>query len=185
MATGELSNSETARLEVRKALVENGYVDCIVQLSGQLFANTQIPCTLWFLSKNRNGEKGFRKRNDEILFIDARKLGALIPGSRKQKQLTDEDVEKVAAVYREFKTTGVPESVPGFCGAVQLDDVRNHKYALTPGRYVGSSNGDDEDVDFEEKMPILIDELRKQFAQSDELEKAINANLEELSYGGG
>ena len=95
MATGELSNSETARLEVRKALVEGGYVDCIVQLSGQLFANTQIPCTLWFLSKNRNGEKGFRKRADEILFIDGRKLGALIPGSRKQKQLLDDDLEKV------------------------------------------------------------------------------------------
>lgn len=185
MATGELSNSETARLEVRKALVESGYVDCIVQLSGQLFANTQIPCTLWFLSKNRNGEKGFRKRTDEILFIDARKLGVLIPGSRKQKQLSDDDLEKVAAVYREFKTVGTPDAISGFCRVASIEEVRSHKFAMSPGRYVGSSNGDDEDVDFEERMPILVDQLRKQFSQSAELEKAINANLEELGYGGG
>lgn len=185
MATGELSNSETARLEVRKALVESGYVDCIVQLSGQLFANTQIPCTLWFLSKNRNGEKGFRKRADEILFIDARKLGALIPGSRKQKQLSDEDLEKVAAVYREFKTVGAPDAVSGFCRVASIEELRSHKFAMSPGRYVGSSNGDDENIDFEERMPILVDQLRKQFSQSSELEKSINANLEELGYGGG
>lgn len=186
MATGELSNSETARLEVRKALVESGYVDCIVQLSGQLFANTQIPCTLWFLSKNRNGEKGFRKRADEILFIDARKLGVLIPGSRKQKQLSDEDLEKVAAVYREFKTIGKPDAISGFCRVASIEEVRSHKFTMSPGRYVGSSNnGDDGDIDFEERMPILVDQLRKQFSQSAELEKAINTNLEELGYGGG
>jgi type I restriction enzyme M protein len=85
MATGELSNSETARLEVRKALAEQDCVDCIVQLPGQLFANTQIPCALWFLSKSRAGGHGFRPRKDQVLFIDGRKLGALIPGSRKQK----------------------------------------------------------------------------------------------------
>jgi type I restriction enzyme M protein len=186
MATGELSNSETARLEVRKALVESGYVDCIVQLSGQLFANTQIPCTLWFLSKNRNGGKGFRKRADEILFIDARKLGVLIPGSRKQKQLSDEDLEKVAAVYREFKTIGTPDAISGFCRVASIEEVRSHKFTMSPGRYVGSSNnGDDGDIDFEERMPILVDQLRKQFSQSAELEKAINTNLEELGYGGG
>ena len=97
MATGELSNSETARLAARKMLVEQDYVDCIVQLPGQLFANTQIPCALWFLSKSRDGTGGFRKRSGEILFIDARKLGSLIPGSRKQKQLADGEMEKIAA----------------------------------------------------------------------------------------
>ena len=77
MATGELSNNELARLEVRQALVEQDYVDCIVQLTGQLFANTQISCSLWFLSKNRHGGNGYRKRTREVLFIDGRKLGAL------------------------------------------------------------------------------------------------------------
>ena len=84
MATGELSNSETARLQVRQALAEHDAVDCIVQLTGQLFANTQIPCTLWFLSKKRDGGHGFRRRKGEILFIDGRKLGALIQGSRRK-----------------------------------------------------------------------------------------------------
>ncbi|HPO87472.1 MAG TPA: N-6 DNA methylase, partial [Candidatus Hydrogenedentes bacterium] len=183
MATGELSNSETARLDVRKALVESGYVDCIVQLSGQLFANTQIPCTLWFLSKNRNGEKGFRKRSDEILFIDARKLGALIPGSRKQKQLTDEEIERIAGLYHAFKHVGSPEPVTGFCRVAKLDEVGvAHRYSLAPGRYVGSTNGDIEDEDFEEKMPHLLTELRKQFSESEELEKEIQDTLREVGF---
>ncbi len=152
MATGELSNSETARLEVRKALVEGGYVDCIVQFSGQLFANTQIPCTLWFLSKNRDGRSGYRARKDEILFIDGRKLGALIPGSRKQKELSDADIERVAVVYSQFKRTSVPEAIPGFCRVATLDEIRDeHKYSLTPGRYVGSAASEEEDLDFEEQ----------------------------------
>src|SRR5439155_10079245 len=108
MATGELSNSELARVAVRKALVEGGYVDCVVTLTGQLFANTQVPCALWFLSKNRGGGKGYRARKDEILFIDGRKLGTLIPGSRKQKQLTAEEIERMAAVYRQFKRERAP-----------------------------------------------------------------------------
>jgi type I restriction enzyme M protein len=183
MATGELSNSETARLEVRKALVESGYVDCIVKLSGQLFANTQIPCTLWFLSKNRNGEMGYRKRADEILFIDASKLGALIQGSRKQKQLTDDEIQRVASLYHAFKHEGTPESISGFCRAASLDEVRNvHRYSLSPGRYVGSSNGDIEDEDFEEKMPFLLAELKKQFEESDRLEQEINQNLREVGF---
>lgn len=183
MATGELSNSETARLEVRKTLVESGYVDCIVQLSGQLFANTQIPCTLWFLSKNRNGEKGFRKRSDEILFIDARKLGALIPGSRKQKQLSDEEIQRVASCYHQFKTSNVPEPELGFCRVATTDEViKNHKYALAPGRYVGSLNGDDEDEIFEEKMPHLVKALKEQLSISTKLGTEIEKILGELGY---
>lgn len=120
MATGELSNSETARLEVRKALVEGDYVDCVVQLTGQLFANTQIPCALWFLSKSRGGGGGFRKRKGEILFIDGRKLGTLIPGSRKQKQLSDDEIERIAGVYRQFRRKRVPDEVPGFCKVATL-----------------------------------------------------------------
>jgi type I restriction enzyme M protein len=91
-------------------MAENYCVDCIVQLSGQLFANTQIPCALWFLSRNRNGQGNFRKRTGEILFIDARKLGILIPGSRKQKQLSVEEVERIAAVYNDLIDIAVAES---------------------------------------------------------------------------
>ncbi|MEK6676558.1 MAG: class I SAM-dependent DNA methyltransferase [Planctomycetota bacterium] len=183
MATGELSNSETARLEVRKTLVEHDYVDCIVQLTGQLFANTQIPCALWFLSKNRAGKGGFRKRMGEILFIDGRKLGSLIPGSRKQKQLSDDELERVASAYRQFRRTGVPDEMAGFCKVATLDEVRQHKYALTPGRYVGAAEVDGDDEPFEEKLPRLTALLLEQMKQSSELDAAIEQVLAEVNNG--
>jgi type I restriction enzyme M protein len=183
MATGELSNSELARMDVRKALVEHGFVDCIVQLTGQLFANTQIPCALWFLSRNRTGKGGFRKRSGEILFIDGRKLGSLIPGSRKQKQLSDEELERVAAAYRQFKRTGIPEEVAGFCKVATLDEVRHHKYALTPGRYVGAADVEDDGEPFEEKLPRLTALLREQMTQSADLDAAIEKVLAEVTHG--
>lgn len=182
MATGELSNGETSRLTVRKALVEGGYVDCIVQLTGQLFANTQIPCCLWFLSKNRDGKvKGFRKRQDEVLFIDGRRLGTLIPGSRKQKQLSAEEVERIADVYRTFKRKGVAESVAGFCRVASLQEIRDHNYALTPGRYVGNEDSPDDDEPFEERFPKLVQQLEEQFDHSAKLEKVIRAALKEVA----
>ncbi|PYR53730.1 MAG: hypothetical protein DMF95_02870 [Acidobacteria bacterium] len=103
MASGELSNGDTARLEVRKTLVEQDYVDCIVQLTNQLFANTPIPCSLWFLAKHRGGDGRFRKRSSEILFVDARTLGKLIQDSRRQKQLSEEDIAAICDVYHAFR----------------------------------------------------------------------------------
>lgn len=179
MATGELANSEKARLMVRKTLVEQGYVDCIVQLSGQLFANTQIPCALWFLSRNRDGANGFRKRKGEILFIDGRKLGDLIPGSRKQKQLSDKELEKIASVYRIFKREGIPEEIAGFCKVAKLDEIRGHNYALTPGRYVGTEEPEDEDEPFEVRMPLLLKKLADDFKRGRELESSIKHGLKE------
>jgi type I restriction enzyme M protein len=181
MATGELSNGETARLEVRKALVEQGVVDCVVQLSGQLFANTQIPCGLWFLSKNRTGKGGFRKRTGEILFIDGRKLGALIPGSRKQKQLADDEIERVAGVYRQFRRSGIRDEIAGFCKVATLDEVRSHRYALTPCRYVGSADSEDDDEPFEDRLPRLTALLREQIQQSAKLDGQIEAVLKEVN----
>lgn len=177
MASGELSNSEIARVEVRKTLVENDHVDCIVQLSGQLFANTQIPCALWFLSKNRNGQGGFRKRTGEILFINGRKLGTLIPGSRKQKQLSAEEVEQIASVYREYRRASVPAEVPGFYKVASLDEVREHKFALTAGRYVGEAEAEEDDETFEEKMQRLVGQLGKEMAESARLDEEIRQNL--------
>lgn len=177
MATGELSTSETARLDVRRALVEKGYVDCVVQLSGQLFANTQIPCALWFLSKNRGGGNGFRERRRDILFIDGRKLGALIPGSRKQKQLSDDEIERIAGVYREFRRHGMPDVVPGFCRTATTEAVRENGYALTPARYVGSAELDGDDEPFGERFPRLVAELESQFAEAARLAGAIQEHL--------
>lgn len=181
MATGELSSQETARLEVRTTLIEEGYVDCIVQLSGQLFANTQIPCSLWFLSKSRDGHSGYRERKDEILFIDGRKLGTLIEGSRKQKELSPEEIERIASVYGEFKRKGRPEEEPGFCGVASIDEVREHRYALTPGRYVGAEEIEDHGEPFEERFPKLVERLGAQFAEGRRLEATIEQLLAEIS----
>lgn len=178
MATGELSNGETARIAVRKALLESDYVDCIVQLSGQLFANTQIPCCLWFLSKNRDGSRGFRKRTGEVLFIDGRKMGALIEGSRKQKSLSADEVQRIASVYRGYRQEGAPDTVPGFCAVASLDEIAEHRYALTPGRYVGNEEALDEDEPFEERFPALLSRLDEQFATSRRLEAEVRRVLE-------
>ncbi len=182
MATGELSNSEKSRVKVRETFIEQDYVDCIVQLSGQLFANTQIPCALWFLSKNRDGKNGYRKRKGEILFIDGRKLGSLIPGSRKQKQLSETELEKIASVYRAFKRDGVPEEIAGFCNVATLDEIRRHNFALTPGRYVGTEVPEDEDEPFEVRMPLLVQKLKKEFGESSKLEKEIQERLSGIGY---
>jgi type I restriction enzyme M protein len=181
MATGELSNSELARKDVRRRLIEQDYVDCIVQLSGRLFANTQIPCCLWFLSKNRRGTLGYRQRTGEVLFIDGRKLGALMPGSRKQKELSTEEIAKVVAVYAQFKRMGCPPDVPGFCAVSELRAIRDHGLVLTPGRYVGSGNGDEDDDDFETRLTGLVKQLTGQLAASASGDAAIRAALGKLA----
>ncbi|HYH98211.1 class I SAM-dependent DNA methyltransferase [Hyalangium sp.] len=182
MAAGELSNNQTGRLEVRTALVEADFVDCVVQLSTQLFANTQIPCTLWFLSKSRTGGKASRRRLGEILFIDGRSLGALIPGSRRQKQLSDEEVERIASVYREFRLTARPQEVPGFARVASLQEVRDQGYALTPGRYVEAADVEEAE-DFEERLPRLTAQLEQQLARAQELDERLRTLVKELSRG--
>jgi type I restriction enzyme M protein len=180
MATGELSNGEIGRLEVRKALIEQGYVDCIVQLSSQLFANTQIPCSLWFLSKHRDGKNGYRKRSGEVLLIDGRKLGTLIPGSRKQRQLSPDEINKVAEVYRRFKRIEAPEPTPGFCRAASIDEIRSDRYALSPGRYVGSTEVEDEDEALEHLLPRLTQRLQDQLAEGRRIEARVLAAVSSL-----
>src|SRR5206468_10922319 len=134
-------------------------------LSGQLFANTQIPCCLWFLSKSRRGGNGLRPRMGEILFIDARKLGALLPGSRIQKGLSNADIERIAGTYQSYRRGSQPGTVAGFSAVAKLDQVRSQSYVLTPGRYVGSDSADPEATGFEDRLLSLTRALR---AQSDQ-----------------
>jgi type I restriction enzyme M protein len=181
MATGELSNGETARLEVRKTLVDLDYVDCIVQLTGQLFANTQIPCSLWFLSKNRHGGNGYRRRTGEILFLDGRKLGTLIPGSRRQKELSASELEQIADAYRQFKRQAAPHAVRGFCRVATLAEIQERQYALTPGRYVGSDDQGNGDEPIEELLPKLTAAVEQHVALSGEASRNVLAQLRRLN----
>jgi type I restriction enzyme M protein len=116
-----------------------------------------------------------------VLFIDGRKLGTLIPGSRKQKQLSDEEIERVASVYRTFRREETPDAVPGFCAVASLEEIREHHYALTPGRYVGAEEIEDDGEPFEEKYPRLVAKIEQQFAESRQLEDAIRENLTRLA----
>ena len=184
LASGSMSSAQSGEGEIRKNIIEAGLVNCMVALPGQLFYSTQIPACLWFLARDRdNGE--FRKRQDEILFIDARALGWMV--DRMHRALTDEDIASIANTYHAWRS-GSEESdytdVPGFCRSVPLGEVRKHDYVLTPGRYVGAAPQEDDSEPFEEKMRHLVAQLRDQQAEGARLDTAIARNLETLGFGG-
>lgn len=182
MANGSMTTNTTEERMTRQALIERGFVDCIVQLPDKLFFGTGIPCCLWFLSKNRTGTNGYRQRQNTILFIDARKLGVLV--SRRQRVLTDADIQRVAQVYQRYRKAGtVPNDEAGFCTIATLERIREHDYKLTPGIYVGTETENGDEEPFAEKLPRLIADLRTLFAESERLQREIVENLEGLEYG--
>ena len=140
--------------EIRKNLIEADLVECIVTLPGQLFYSTQIPVCIWFVSKNKS-KTGKRARNGEILFIDARKLGFM--ADRTHKEFADEDIKKITNAFHTWRGTldEAYEDVQGFCKAATLEEVRNNDYILTPGRYVGLEEVEEDGEPFEEKMARL------------------------------
>ncbi|HDM78903.1 MAG TPA: SAM-dependent DNA methyltransferase, partial [Deltaproteobacteria bacterium] len=150
------------------------------------FYTTQIPVCLWFVTRSKKGDKkrGHRNRQGATLFIDARKMGQLI--DRVHRELTDEEIKKIASVYhtwRSEKHTDEYEDVPGFCKSATIDEIKGHGYVLTPGRYVGAEEVEDDGVPFDEKMTELTAKLYEQFAMADQLEATIRKNLEALGYG--
>ena len=179
MANEAMTTNVREERATREALVEEGFVDCIVQLPDKLFFGTGIPATLWFLSKNRAGTHGYRYRKEEILFIDARQMGEMI--SRRQRALTDAEIARIANVYHRYRRGyDLPEDEPGFCKIATLDEVRKRDYKLTPGLYVGAAANDGEEAPFEEVMPRLIEELRALFEESNRLQREILEDLEGL-----
>jgi type I restriction enzyme M protein len=174
LAKGALTSKSSGEGDIRKALVEAGLIDCIVNLPAKLFLNTQIPASLWFLSRDRRNGK-FRDRSHEILFIDARNLGFLI--NRRTRELAPEDIARITDTYHAWRNTGgAYEDVPGFCCAAPLDRVRTLDYVLTPGRYVGLPDEED-DFDFNERFAALKKELEEQMREEAALNATISANL--------
>lgn len=184
LANGSMTSNSGGEGEIRKNLIEAGLVDCMVALPSQLFYNTTIPACLWFLSRNRSGsgkKQSFRNRNSEILFIDARNMGTML--NRRNRVLTDEDITRIADTYHTWrKTDGIFEPEKGFSHAATLDEVRANHYVLTPGRYVGAADVEDDGIPFEEKIQTLTSTLAEQFTESARLEVLIREKLKEVGY---
>jgi type I restriction enzyme M protein len=190
LSNGSMSSNTSGEVEIRKKLVEEDLVGCMVALPGQLFYSTQILACLWFLARDRKNHR-FRDRRGEVLFIDARKMGTMV--DRTHRDLSDEDIAKITGMYHLWRgETDVPpeavdggrtyEDIPGFCKAASLAEIRKHGHVLTPGRYVGAEAADEDDEPLANKVTRLVAELRAQQAEAARLDAAIAANLKELEY---
>jgi len=205
LANGSMSSNQSGEGDIRRALIDADLVDCMVAMPGQLFYSTQIPVCLWFLTRDKRGTGGppvssskhgqaarapLRDRRKQTLFIDARKLGTLI--DRVHRELTDADLAKITSTYHAWrgdqrdagpkKTAAKYADIPGFCKSATTAEIAAHGHVLTPGRYVGAEEVEDDGDPFEEKMPRLVAELHAQFAESAKLEVAIRKNLESLGF---
>ncbi|MEO9655388.1 N-6 DNA methylase [Marinomonas sp.] len=198
LANGSMSSNTSGEGEIRQQLVENDRVECMIALPGQLFYTTQIPVCLWIISKDKtaNTAKGFRNRETETLFIDAREMGSMI--SRVHKDLTVDDLAKIADTFHAWRSSDEAlkqrvasgdckiseyQDTAGFCKSATLEDIKTNDYVLTPGRYVGAADIEDDGIPFEVKMRELSQTLYSQMNQAEELDKAIRKNLEGLGYG--
>ncbi|MFS4481574.1 N-6 DNA methylase [Hyunsoonleella sp. 2307UL5-6] len=177
LSKGALTTKTSGEDVIRKNLVEAGLIDCIVNLPAKLFLNTQIPACLWFMSRNRTNGK-FRNRKNEILFIDARNLGHLI--NRRTRELSQDDISLIADTYHNWRNTdGNYEDVAGFCKAESIDRVKELDCVLTPGRYVGLPDEED-DFDFAERFTSLKATFEAQLKEEETLNKAIQNNLSNI-----
>ena len=186
LANGSMSTNTTGEGAIRQKLVENDLVDCMIALPGQLFYTTQIPVCLWFLTKNKktDSERGYRNREGETLFVDARKIGSMI--SRTQKELDPDDITAIAKTYHAWRgesKDGVYEDKAGYCKSATLADMRKHDYVLTPGRYVGAAGIADDGIPFEAKMNEMSRTLYEQMEESEKLNEVIKGNLKHLGFG--
>ncbi|MUJ38034.1 type I restriction-modification system subunit M [Aliivibrio fischeri] len=198
LANGSMSSNTSGEGEIRAKMVENDVVECMVALPGQLFYTTQIPVCLWFITKDKtaNVGKGYRNREKETLFIDAREMGTMI--NRTIKELTLDDIAKIADTFHAWRSDDAElkarvereeckvaqyEDIAGYCKSSTIDEIKANDYVLTPGRYVGAAELEDDGIPFETKMRELSQTLYSQMNQAEALDKAIRVNLEALGYG--
>ncbi len=180
LANGSLSSNTSSEGEIRKNIIIDDMVDCIIAMPSSLFYSTGIPVCVWFLNRNKSNPN-YRDRKGETLFIDARKMGQMV--TRKLRELTDEDIAKISETYHNWRNIeGKYEDIQGFCKSVKLEEIKEHEYILTPGRYVGIEEEEDDGVPFEEKMENLTSELSEQFIKSRELEERIRENLKSIGF---
>jgi type I restriction enzyme M protein len=178
LANGSMTSNSGGENEIRRNMILDGVVDCMVALPTQLFFNTQIPACLWFLARNRSNGK-YRNRKGEILFIDARKLGALI--TRKNRAFSDGEIAKIADVYHQWRVKdGHYQDIQGFCKSASLAEVEANNFVLTPGRYVGTEDVEDDGIDFDEKVAGITANLKAHFAESVALQERIQENLKKV-----
>lgn len=192
LANGSMSSNTGSEGAIRQKIIEQDLVDCMIALPGQLFYTTQIPVCLWFITKNKkeDTERGYRNRQGETLFIDARKIGSMI--SRTNKELNTDDIADIARTYHAWRGEKKDadgnkldsyKELAGYSKSASLDDIKANDFVLTPGRYVGAAEIEDDGIPFEVKMKELSQTLYSQMEQAEELDKAIRRNLEVLGYG--
>ena len=180
LANGSMSSNTRNEGAIRKALLENDLIECMVALPGQLFTNTQIPACIWFLTRNKQKRDNFSNRTGEVLFIDARNLGYM--KDRVLRDFKKEDIDKIAGTFHDWQKDEEYGDEAGFCKSATLKEIAKHDYVLTPGRYVGAVAEEDDGEPFAEKMARLTGQLKGQFVKSSKLEKQIKENLAGLGY---
>ncbi len=189
LANGSMSSATNNEGEIRKNILENDLVECMVALPGQLFTNTQIPACIWLLSKNKTAHDNKRSRTGEVLFIDAREKGFM--KDRVLRDFTIEDIKDIADTFHAWQSSSDTErsrsaeayqDIPGFCKSATLDDIRKNDYVLTPGRYVGTAEQEEDSEPFAEKMTRLTTQLKEQLVEGNRLEAEIKKQLGGLGY---
>ena len=181
LSNGSMSSNTSNEGEIRKNIVEKDMVDCMVALPSQLFYNTMIPACLWFVTRDKKDHK-FRDRRRSILFIDARNMGEMI--DRRHRDLTDEDIKKIAGTYHAWRGERKLKykDVPGFCKSASLEEVEKHGFVLTPGRYVGMPEEEEDGEGFNKKMKRLTSELSEKMGEGKKLDKEIKKSLGGIGF---
>lgn len=180
LANGSLSSQTNNEGEIRKTLIENDLVDCIVALPKQLFYNTGIPACIWFISRKRTGN-GDRKRTGEVLFIDASEIGHM--ADKTHREFSEEDIAKISETYHEWrKRDGKYEDIKGFCKSANIEEITKHNFVLTPGQYVSRKDEEDDGIPFEEKIFGLTTKLAEQIKKEKKLDEEIKKQLKNVGF---